>query len=122
MSKTLTHQLACQLNISCKSIRQISRKLDKFHTVATKSGASRTPKVTQCQKRLIKLQQVRNDILILTDLVHFARTDLYLTISRQTVNCILHHFDTVLSIAPKNLRITPAQRHTRVDWCYEYWS
>ena len=31
-------------------------KFDRFHTVATKPGAGRTPKVTERQKRLIKLQ------------------------------------------------------------------
>ena len=33
---------------------------DKFHSVATKPGAGRTPKVIEDQKRLIKLQQVRD--------------------------------------------------------------
>ena len=66
----------------CKCFRQTIRKSDKSHTIATKSGADRTPKVTKCQKRLIKLQQVRDDTLSLTDLVHFARTDLNLTINR----------------------------------------
>ena len=41
----------------------------KFHTVTTKPGTSRTPKVAEHQKRLIKLRQVQDDILSLTDLV-----------------------------------------------------
>ena len=49
------HQISSQLNISCKCIRQTIYKFDKFHTVATKTGASRTPKVTERQKRLTKL-------------------------------------------------------------------
>ena len=49
-------------------------------------------KVTERQKRLIKFQQVRHDTLSLTDLVRFARTDLNLTISRQTVSRILRAF------------------------------
>ena len=75
------HQISCQLNISCKSIRQTIRKFYKFHTVATKPGINRTSKVTERQKRLIKLQQVGNDTLTLTDLDRFARTDLNLTSS-----------------------------------------
>ena len=85
LCKTLIHQIPSQLNISCKGTRQTIYKFDKFHTVATKPGAGRTPKVTERQKRLIKLQQVRDDTLSLTDLVRFARTDLNLTITRQTV-------------------------------------
>ena len=46
-----------------------SSNLDKLHTGATKPSAGRTPKVTERQKRLIKLQQVRDDTLSLTDLV-----------------------------------------------------
>ena len=85
LCKTLIHQISSQLNTSCKCIRQTIYKFDKFHTVATKPGAGRTLKVTERQKRLIKLQQVRDDTLSLTDLVCFARTDLNLTITRQTV-------------------------------------
>ena len=105
LCQTLIHQISHQLNISCKCIRQTIHKFDKFHTVVTKSGAGRTPKVTECQKRLIKLQQVRNDTLSLTDFVRFTRTDLNLTTSRQTISCILRDFDVVSSIAPKNLEI-----------------
>ena len=76
------HQISSQLNISCKCIRQTIYKFDKFHRVATKAGAGRTPKVAEPQTRLIKLQQVRNDTLSLTDLVRFTPSDLNLTISR----------------------------------------
>ena len=72
---------------------------------------------------MIKLQQVRDDTLSLTDLVRFARTDLNLTITRQTVSRILRDFDMVSYIAPRKPRITtPAQRPTRVVWCYEHLS
>ena len=81
------HQISSQLNISCKCIRQTIYKFDKFHTIDTKPGAGRTPKVTECQKRFIKLQQIRNDTLSLTE------TDLNLTITRQTVSRILRDFD-----------------------------
>ena len=86
LCETLIHQISSQLNISCKCIHQTIYKFDKFHTVATKPGAGRTPKVTERQKRLIKLQQVRDDTLSLTDLVRFARIDLNSTITRQTVS------------------------------------
>ena len=122
LCKTLIHQISSQLNISWKCIRHTIYKLDKFHTVATKADAGHTPKVTERQKRLIKFQQAQDDTLSLTDLVRFARTDLNLTITRQTVSRILRDFDMVSYIASRKPRITPAQRHTRVAWCYEHMS
>ena len=89
LCKALIDQILSQLNISCKGTRQTIYKFDKFHRVATKPGAARTRKVRERQKRLIKLQQIRDDTLSLTDLVRFARTDLNLTITRQTVSRIL---------------------------------
>ena len=71
---------------------------------------------------MIKLQQVRDDTLSLIDLFRLARTDLNLTITRQTVSRILRNFDMVSYIAPRKPRITPAQRRTRVAWCYEHLS
>ena len=122
LCKALIHQIPSQLNISCKGTRQTIYKFDKFHTVATKPGAARTPKVTERQKRLIKLQQIRDDTLSLTDLVRFARADLNLTITRQTVSRILRNFDMVSYIAPRKPRITPAQRRPRVACSYEHLS
>ena len=58
----------------------------------------------------------------MADPVRFSRTDLNLTISRQTVSRILRDFDMVPYVAPKKPRITRAQRRTRVDWCYEHLS
>ena len=78
--------------------------------------------MTERQKRLIKLQQAQDDTLSLTDLVRFARTDLSLTIIRQTVSRILRDFDMASYIAPRKPRITPAQRCTRVACCYEHLS
>ena len=60
LCKTLIHQISHQLNVSCKCIHQTTLKFDKFHTITTKSGTDRTPKVSERQKRLIKLPQVRN--------------------------------------------------------------
>ena len=115
LCKTLIiHQILHQLNISCRCIRQTNRKFDKFHTLTTKLDAGSTLNVTDGQKRLIKLQQVRNDTLSLIDLVHFARIGLNLTISRQTVSRIFRDFDMVAYIASKKPRITSAQRRTRV--------
>ena len=71
---------------------------------------------------MIKLQQVQDDALSLTNLVRFAHTDLNLTITRQTVSRILRDFDMVSYIAPRKPRITPAQRRTRVAWCYGHLS
>ena len=71
---------------------------------------------------MIKLQQVLDDILSLTDLVRFARTDLNLTVTRQTVSRILRDFDIVSYVATRKPRITPAQRRTLVAWCYEHLS
>ena len=68
--------------MSCKCIRQTIRKFHKFYSVATKPGAGRTPKVIERQKQLIKLQQIPDDTLSLTDLVCFAPTGLNLTINR----------------------------------------
>ncbi|CAF2069627.1 unnamed protein product [Rotaria magnacalcarata] len=119
---TLTDQISRQLNISCKCIRQTIRKFDKFRTACAKPGAGRKPKVTERKKRLIKLQQVRDDTLSLTDLARFARTDLNITISQHTISCILRDFNMISFIAPKKPRITSAQRRTRLDWCYEHLS
>ena len=71
---------------------------------------------------MIKLQQVQDDTLSLTDLVRFAHTDLNLTITRQIVSRILRDFDMVSYIAPRKPRITSAQRRTRVVWCFEHLS
>ena len=73
---------------------------------------------------MIKLQQVRDDTLSLTDLVRFAPSDLNLMITRQTVSRILRNFDMVSYIAPRKPRITPAQRRTRVACSYQHliWS
>ena len=71
---------------------------------------------------MIKLQQVRDDTLSLTDLVRFALTDLNLTVIRQTVSRIFRDFDMVSYIAPRKPRITPAQRRIRVACSYEHLS
>ena len=37
------------------------KPLNKFHSIATKSDAGRTLKVTELRKRLIEFEQVRNN-------------------------------------------------------------
>ena len=77
-----------------------------------KSGAGRTPKMIERQKRLVTLERVPDNTLSLTDLVRFASINLNLTISRQTVSRILHDFDMISSIVSKGPRITTKQRRT----------
>ena len=111
-----------RLCISRCCILQTIRKHHEFHTVATKPGAGCPPKVTDRQKRLIKLQQLRDDTLSLNDLVQYAYTELNLTVHRQTVSCILRGYDMVSYIAPKKPQITPTQRRVRLQWCYKHLS
>ncbi|CAM4981020.1 unnamed protein product [Rotaria socialis] len=86
------HEISRKLNVSHHCARQTIRKFNKLHTRSTKLGAGRRSKVTRRQKRVIKLQQLRDDTLSLNDLVRYAQTSLNLNISRQTVSRILHEF------------------------------
>jgi hypothetical protein len=65
---TLKREISRKLNISCKCICQTICKFDELHTVATKPGAGRPPKVTDRQKRAIKLRQLRDGTFSLNDL------------------------------------------------------
>ena len=102
------------MKISRCCIRQTFSKFDKFHTVATKPGAGRLPKVTGRVKRLIKLQQLLDDTGSLADLVQYVNTDLNLSIGRSTISRILQDYNMVSYIAPRKLRITPIQRRNRL--------
>ncbi|CAF0992971.1 unnamed protein product [Rotaria sordida] len=108
--------------ISRQCIRRTIRKFDEFHTVATKPGAGRPFKLTDRQKRTIKLQQLRDDTGSLNDLVQYAHTNLNLSISREIVSRILRNFDMISYIAPRKPRIIPMQRRKRIQWCYEHLS
>ena len=57
-------------------------------------------------------------------LVRFARTDLNLTITRQTVSRILGDFDMISSIAPRKPRITTrvACSYEHLNWSVNHWS
>ena len=56
------------MKISRRCIHQTFRKFDKFYTVATKPDAGHPSKVTDREKRLIKLQQLRDDTGSFADL------------------------------------------------------
>ena len=107
------------MKIFRRCIRQTIRKFDQFDIVTTKPGAGRPRKVTEREKRLIKLQQLRDDTYSLADLVRYAQTDLSLSISRT-----LRDYNMISYIAPRKPRITPAQRRDHLQWCYEHlnWS
>jgi transposase len=121
---TCTHGISRQLKISRRCIRQAIRKFDEFNTVATKPGGGRPRKVTDRDKRLIKLQQLRDDTLSLPDLVRYAHTELNLSISSSTISRILREYNLVSFIAPRKPQISPKQRRARLEWCYAHlnWS
>ncbi|CAF2865375.1 unnamed protein product [Rotaria sp. Silwood2] len=114
------HEISQKLNISRHCVKQIIRKFNELHTVATKPGAGRHSKLTDRQKPAIQLQQVRDDTLSLTDLVRYVQTNLNLTVSRRTLSRILHEFDMISYIAPGKPRINYRQRCARLRWCYQH--
>ena len=65
-----------------------------------KPGAGRQQKVTDREKRLIKLQQLGNDTYSLADLVQYAHTDLNLSINRPTISRILQPYNMISYILP----------------------
>ena len=60
-----------------------------------KPAAGRPQKVTELVKRLIKLQQLRDDTCSLADLVRHVHTDLNLSITRPTISRILQHYSMI---------------------------
>ena len=112
------HEISRKLNISRNCIHQTIDKFNKLHTVATKPGAGRRSKLTDRQKRAIKLQQVRDDTLSLNDLIRYVQTSFNITVSRRTVSRILNEFDMFSYIAPKKPRINYRQWYARLQWCY----
>ena len=89
------HKISRQLKISRRCIRQTIRKFDRFPNVAMKPDAGRPQKVTDREKRLIELQQLRDDTCSLADVVRYAHTDLNLSISRPTISRILQHYNMI---------------------------
>ena len=124
MCDTETHEIFRRLKTSRRCIRQTFGKFDKFHTVATKPGAGCPPKVTNREKNLIKLQQLRDDTGSLADLVRYVNTNLNLSIGRSTISRILQDYSTISYIAARKPRITPTQRRNRLTCCYDHlnWS
>ena len=90
------HEISRQLKISRRCIRQTIRRFDRFHNVATKPGAGHPQKVIDREKRLIKLQQLRDDTCSLSDLVRYAHIELNLSISRPTISRTLQHYNMIL--------------------------
>ena len=92
--------------------------------MATKPGAGRPQKTTDRERRLIKLQQLRDDTYSLNDLIRYAFTDLKLSISQATISRILQDYNMISFIAPKKPRITHVQQRNRIRWCHEHldWS
>ena len=112
------------MKISRHCIRQTLSKYDKFHILTTKPGAGRRSKISDQDKRLIKLQQQRDDTASLADLVRYANTNLNLSISRSTISRILQDFNMMSYILPRKPLITQVQRRNRLKWCYDHldWS
>ena len=92
------HETSRRLKISRRCIRQT---FGEFHTVATKLGARRPPKLTDREKRLIKLQQLRGNTGLLADLVRYVNTNLNLPIDRSKISLILQDYNMVSYIAPR---------------------
>ena len=95
------HKISRRLKISHRCILWIFGKFDKFHTVATKLGAVRPPKVTDREKRLIKLQRLRDDTASSGDLVRYVNKNLNSSIGRSTISRILQDYNMVSYIAPR---------------------
>ena len=102
------------MKILRRCIRQTFRKFDRFDTVAMKPGAGHPPKVTDREKRLIKLQQLLDATASLVDLVRYVNTNLNLSIDLSTISRILQDYNTISYTAPKKLRIAPTQRRNHL--------
>ena len=89
------YEIPCQLKISRQCIRQTIRKFDRFHNVTAKPGAGRPQNVTDREKGLIKLQQLRDATRSLADLVRYAYTKLNVSVSRPTISRILQHYNMI---------------------------
>ncbi|CAM4922917.1 unnamed protein product [Rotaria socialis] len=68
------------------------RTIILLRAIATKPGAGRRSKLTDRQKRAIKLQQVRDDTLSLNDLIRYVQTSFNITVSRRTNRIYIRRF------------------------------
>ena len=116
------HKISRQLKISRRCIRQTTRKFDRYGTVATRPGAGCPKKTTNQQTRLIKLEQIRDEINSLTHLVRYTNMNMSLSISTSTISRILRQYNITSYIVPRKPRITPKQPRARIDWCNEHLS
>ena len=117
------HKICWQMKSSRRCILQTIRKLDTYGTVATRPGAERSRKTTVRQtRRLIKLEQIRNETNSLADLARYVNMNMNLSIITLTINRILRQHNMVSSRALRKPRITPKQRRARVDWWNEHLS
>ena len=101
------HEICRSLKIS---YRYILQTFTQFHRVAPKPGAGHSPKGTDREKRLIKLQQLRDERGSLADLLRYVNTNSNLSIGRSTIE----DYNMVSYIAPRKPRITPRQRRNRL--------
>lgn len=121
---TSQHDITRQLHIYRCCIRQTIRKYAEVHTAVTKPGAASLPKTIECERRLMKFEQLRDDTYVWNDLVRYSHTNLNLSVSRSIISRILENFNTIPYIAPRRHHITSVQWHNRITWCYEHlnWS
>ena len=99
-------EISRPLKISPRSIRQT---FQKFRRVATKLGAARPTKGTDREKRLIQLQQLRDERGSLVDLLRYVNTNFSSSIGRSTIeacNIVLY--------------ITPRERRNRLSCCSDH--
>ncbi|CAF4222959.1 unnamed protein product, partial [Rotaria sordida] len=89
-------------------------------SVATKPGSGRKPKLTERQKRAIKIEQLHYNSISLNDLVKFVQINFDVTVRRSIISEILNSFSLFSYVAPKNSAINRQQRKNRVDWCREH--
>lgn len=106
--------IAKKCDVSHNCVIQTIRKYTEEGIVSTRSGAGRPPKLTDREKRAIKLEQLRDDRLSLNDLVRYTKTYLGKVIGRSTISRVLSEFDMISYVAPKKPKIKPIQRKRRI--------
>ena len=113
-------KIAQHCHVSRNCVLQTIRKYEKQRTVAIQPGAGRPSKLSEKQKRSIKLEQLRDDTMSLSDLVRYVKTTFDVIISRSTISRILNKFGLVSFILPKKPSVNSRQRKTRTKWCLEH--
>ncbi|CAF4192434.1 unnamed protein product, partial [Rotaria sordida] len=67
------HMISKHCEVSRNCVMQTIRKYDETQSVATKPGSGRKPKLTERQKRAIKIEQLCYNSISLNDLVKFVQ-------------------------------------------------